>query len=87
VSVALIPIGAYKPEWFMSPIHCSPIEAVQIHFDLNASQSIATHFGTFALADDGEEEPIHELHRALEKTQLSRDKFLVLKEGEGRVFH
>jgi L-ascorbate metabolism protein UlaG (beta-lactamase superfamily) len=86
VSVALIPIGAYKPQWFMSPIHCSPAEAVQIHFDLNATQSIATHFGTFALADDGEEEPIKDLQQALQKFQLSTEKFLVLKEGEGKVF-
>lgn len=86
VSVALIPIGAYKPTWFMSPIHCSPAEAVQIHFDVMASQSIATHFGTFPLADDGEDEPIHELRKALKQSNLPSDKFLILKEGEGSVF-
>lgn len=86
VSVALIPIGAYKPEWFMSPIHCSPDEAVKIHFDLNAHQSIATHFGTFALADDGEIEPVQDLHHALKKFGLTTDKFLVLSEGEMKGF-
>lgn len=86
VSVALIPIGAFQPTWFMSPIHCSPSEAVQIHFDVMASQSIATHFGTFPLADDGEDEPIQELQKAMNQTNLSPDKFLVLKEGEGRLF-
>lgn len=86
VSVALIPIGAYKPRWFMSPIHCSPAEAVQIHFDVMAAHSIATHFGTFPLADDGEEEPISELILAMQKVNLSSDRFLVLKEGEGRFF-
>lgn len=86
VSVALIPIGAYKPTWFMSPIHCSPAEAVKIHFDVMASQSIATHFGTFPLADDGEDEPTYELSKALKQSNLSPHKFLMLKEGEGRVF-
>jgi L-ascorbate metabolism protein UlaG (beta-lactamase superfamily) len=86
ISVALIPIGAYKPAWFMSPIHCSPAEAVQIHFDVNAAQSIATHFGTFPLADDGEFEPAIELAEAMKKSNLVADKFLVLKEGEGRLF-
>lgn len=86
ISVALIPIGAFKPVWFMSPIHCSPAQAVQIHFDVNASQSIATHFGTFPLADDGEDEPISELKDAMIKLKLATDKFLVLKEGEGRLF-
>jgi L-ascorbate metabolism protein UlaG (beta-lactamase superfamily) len=86
VSVALIPIGAYKPTWFMSPIHCSPSEAIQIHFDVGASQSIATHFGTFPLADDGEHEPVHELINAMKVVNLSSDRFLILKEGEGRIF-
>lgn len=70
----------------MSPIHCSPAEAVQIHFDVNSAQSIATHFGTFPLADDGEHEPINELHRALETAKLDKEKFVALKEGEGRSF-
>jgi len=86
VSVALIPIGAYKPTWFMSPIHCSPAEAVQIHLDVKAAQSIATHFGTFALADDGEVEPVNELRVAVKEARLTQDSFLVLKEGEGRLF-
>lgn len=86
ISVALIPIGAFKPAWFMSPIHCSPAQAVQIHFDVNASQSIATHFGTFPLADDGEDEPTTELIQAMKEAELATEKFLVLKEGEGRLF-
>ena len=86
VSVALIPIGAYKPTWFMSPIHCSPAEAIQIHFDVKASRSIATHFGTFPLADDGEEDPITELRNCLKNSNLSEDQFLILKEGEGQLF-
>jgi L-ascorbate metabolism protein UlaG (beta-lactamase superfamily) len=86
VSVALIPIGAYQPTWFMSPIHCSPAQAVNIHFDVNAAQSIATHFGTFPLADDGEDDPILELAKAITQSSLTPEKFLVLKEGEGRLF-
>lgn len=86
ISVALIPIGAYQPTWFMSPIHCSPAEAVQIHYDVNAVQSIATHFGTFPLADDGEDEPVSELMQAMQHTHLPSDKFLVMKEGEARLF-
>ena len=86
VSVALIPIGAFKPTWFMSPIHCSPAEAIQIHFDVMATRSIATHFGTFPLADDGEDDPIIELRNCLKNSNLSEDQFLILKEGEGQLF-
>jgi len=59
--IALLPIGAYKPEWFMSPVHMSPQEAIQAHDILGAKESIATHFGTFALAMDGQDEPVREL--------------------------
>jgi len=51
--LALLPIGAYKPEWFMSPQHMGPPEALEAARILEASSSIGLHFGTFNLADDG----------------------------------
>jgi L-ascorbate metabolism protein UlaG (beta-lactamase superfamily) len=84
--VALIPIGAYKPEWFMSPIHVSPEEAVKIHLDVKSSASIATHFGTFPLADDGYEDPVRDLKTALAKFNLNEEAFVALKEGEVKIF-
>jgi L-ascorbate metabolism protein UlaG (beta-lactamase superfamily) len=86
IDVALVPIGAFKPEWFMSPIHCSPEEAVRIHQDVKARRSIATHFGTFPLADDGMLDPVTELQKALARQNLSSDHFLILKEGETKQF-
>jgi L-ascorbate metabolism protein UlaG (beta-lactamase superfamily) len=86
IHVALVPIGAYKPQWFMSPIHCSPEEAVKIHLDVKANVSIADHYGTFPLADDGEEDPRDELGKALDKFNLSTDDFLMLKEGQPKMF-
>lgn len=81
VRIALLPIGAYKPEWFMSPIHISPEEAVKIHKELKAETSIAMHFGTFALADDGQDEPIQELEKARKKYGIQPQEFMILKEG------
>jgi len=86
IHVAILPIGAYKPRWFMSPIHTSPEEAIKIHFDLQAKKSIASHFGTFTLADEGEEEMYNDLKKALEENKLSGKIFLVMKEGEGIDF-
>jgi L-ascorbate metabolism protein UlaG (beta-lactamase superfamily) len=86
IEVSLIPIGAYKPAWFMSPIHVSPEEAVQIHLDVRSKVSIATHFGTFPLADDGYDEPVNDLKLALAKHNLTTDDFIAMKEGEARVF-
>jgi L-ascorbate metabolism protein UlaG (beta-lactamase superfamily) len=80
--LAVLPIGAYKPEWFMGPIHQSPAEAVQAAIDLGANFAVPMHYGTFALADDGEGEPLAELKAAMEKTPGSN--FVVVGFGEGR---
>jgi len=86
IQVALIPIGAYKPQWFMSPIHCSPAEAVQIHIELTSQKSIAAHFGTFPLADEGQDEPLNDLRQALQEKNINPEDFIALKEGEGKLF-
>lgn len=70
----------------MSPIHTSPEESVKIHRDVGSQTSIAMHFGTFPLADEGQDEPVNDLSRAIAKFQLGPDEFVVLKEGEARIF-
>jgi L-ascorbate metabolism protein UlaG (beta-lactamase superfamily) len=84
VRLAILPIGAYRPEWFMSPVHISPKEAVQLHQRLQARKSVAIHFGTFPLADDGETEPQEELNRQMDAAGVSPDAFWILNFGEGR---
>jgi L-ascorbate metabolism protein UlaG (beta-lactamase superfamily) len=58
--LALIPIGAYAPRWFMSSQHTDPNEAVQIMEDLEAARAVGIHWGVFQLTDEGRDEP-HEL--------------------------
>jgi L-ascorbate metabolism protein UlaG (beta-lactamase superfamily) len=55
--LALLPIGAYEPRWFMSPVHMAPEQAVRAHEILGAKTSVAIHHGTFQLADDGIDAP------------------------------
>jgi L-ascorbate metabolism protein UlaG (beta-lactamase superfamily) len=80
--LALLPIGAYLPRWFMSPVHMGPDEAVRAHQALKASASLGIHIGTFALADDGEDEPVEELKEELKKAGIPGDRFRALKPGE-----
>jgi len=82
IKVALIPIGAYLPHWFMSPIHISPEEAVRVHLDVNAERSVGMHFGTFPLADDGQDRPVTDLKAALSDLQVDEEAFMVLEEGQ-----
>ncbi len=81
-ALSLIPIGAYNPKWFMSSIHVSPAEALQIHRDVQSRKSIAIHFGTFPLADDGQEEPVNDLQKARKEQGIFAEEFMVMKEGE-----
>lgn len=55
--LALIPIGAYAPRWFMCEQHCDPSEAVRIHLDLGATRSLGMHWGAFPLTDEARDEP------------------------------
>jgi L-ascorbate metabolism protein UlaG (beta-lactamase superfamily) len=82
IRLAFIPIGAYKPEWFMAPIHTSPADALRIHNEIVSPVSIGMHFGTFPLADDGMEEPVNELLKLKEQKGIGKDEFMILQEGE-----
>lgn len=86
MDLSLIPIGAYLPKWFMSPIHVSPIESVLIHQDVGSKQSIAMHFGTFPLADDGPQRPINELKENLAAHGIDENQFIAPEEGISYIY-
>jgi L-ascorbate metabolism protein UlaG (beta-lactamase superfamily) len=82
IDLALLPIGAYEPRWFMKDIHMNPAEAVQAHLDLAARQSIAMHFGRFQLTPEGIDEPVRELANALRERGVSAERFRTPESGE-----
>lgn len=86
VDLALIPIGAYEPRWFMRGQHVDPEEAVEIHIELEAKKSIAMHWGTFQLTDEGRMEPVEGLRKALATLGLAQDSFVALEPGGGLEF-
>ena len=79
--LALIPIGAYEPRWFMSEAHMNPAEAVRVHGIVGARLSIAMHWGTFPLTDEAREAPPLALAAALAEARVSPDAFRVLAFG------
>ncbi|NBV21659.1 MAG: MBL fold metallo-hydrolase [Proteobacteria bacterium] len=83
--LAMIPIGAYQPRWFMHPMHVNPAEAVQIHLDVRSRQSVACHWGTFALTDEPLDEPPRHLAAALALHQIPPETFRALAFGEALV--
>jgi L-ascorbate metabolism protein UlaG (beta-lactamase superfamily) len=87
IDLALLPIGAYEPRWFMKDIHMNPAEAVQAHLDLAARQSIAMHYGTFQLTPEGIEEPVRELEKALRERGVPADRFGTVEVGESVSLH
>ena len=82
--VALLPIGAYEPRWFMAAVHMDPAEAVQAHLTLGARRSVGMHFGTFQLTDEAIDAPLRGLKEACR--QSSVDSFETLGFGETAVF-
>ncbi|HEY1998424.1 MBL fold metallo-hydrolase [Paraburkholderia sp.] len=82
--IALLPIGAYEPRWFMSNQHVNPAEAVKIHRDIGARRSLGIHWGTFELTDEALDEPPRSLARERSAAGLSNDDFFMLAIGETR---
>lgn len=83
-NVALLPIGAYEPRWFMKDHHMNPEDAVLAHKDLEAKRSFGMHFGTFQLTDEGIDQPAKDLTEAKTKHALADEAFQVLEFGETR---
>ncbi len=85
VDLALLPIGAYEPRWFMATMHMNPSDAVQAHGDLRARHSAAMHWGTFRLTDEAIEDPLRMLELARDRVGVSSEIFRILAHGESWV--
>lgn len=80
--IALLPIGAYLPRWFMKDVHVNPEEAVQAHIDLRSELSVGMHFGTFQLTYEGRDQPGIDLGKALRNANIPEEQFLVPSPGQ-----
>jgi L-ascorbate metabolism protein UlaG (beta-lactamase superfamily) len=80
--LAILPIGAYEPRWFMRDQHMNPSDAVKALADCGAPQALAHHHGTFQLTDEAIDAPAIALAEALEEAEVPREKFAALKPGQ-----
>ncbi len=79
--VALIPIGAYAPRWFMADQHVDPAEAVRIFRDVQAGRALGIHWGTFQLTDEAREAPVAALDAALADAAIPPERFVAARPG------
>ncbi|MDX8443735.1 MBL fold metallo-hydrolase [Mesorhizobium australafricanum] len=80
--LAILPIGAYEPRWFMAPQHQNPKEAVQGMKLCKAAFAAGCHWGTFHLTDEPVDEPAAKLAEALAAEGLPPEQFRALRPGE-----
>ena len=80
--LAILPIGAYEPRWFMRDQHMNPSDAAQALQDCGAQAALAHHHGTFQLTDEAIDAPAIGLGEALDEAKIPRKRFAVLKPGQ-----
>lgn len=88
--VALMPIGAYEPRWFMHTMHMDPEEAVRAFGELNAGARgkravmVGMHWGTFKLTDEALDEPPERARAAWARTAAPAEDLWILPHGGTR---
>jgi L-ascorbate metabolism protein UlaG (beta-lactamase superfamily) len=80
--LAILPIGAYEPRWFMRDQHMNPAESVQAFLDSGAELALGHHYGTFQLTDEAIDAPLAALADALGHAGIPTERFRILRPGQ-----
>jgi L-ascorbate metabolism protein UlaG (beta-lactamase superfamily) len=80
--LAILPIGAYEPRWFMRDQHMNPAESVQAFVDCGAEFALGHHYGTFQLTDEPIDAPLVALADALKVAGIPAERFRTLRPGQ-----
>jgi L-ascorbate metabolism protein UlaG (beta-lactamase superfamily) len=80
--LAILPIGAYEPRWFMGDQHMNPAEAVRAFQTCGAELALGHHYGTFQLTDEPFDAPEQALETARIDADISPEQFRLLKPGQ-----
>ena len=82
IRLAILPIGAYEPRWFMRSAHMNPAESVQAFIDCGAELALGHHYGTFQLTDEAIDAPLVALAEALQTAGIPAGRFRTLRPGQ-----
>jgi len=82
IDVAMLPIGAYEPRWFMKGQHMNPNDAARAFAALGAARCVAMHWGTFKLTDEPTGEPPLAARAEWHAAKLDEDRLLIPAVGE-----
>ncbi|GGO36358.1 membrane protein [Streptomyces lasiicapitis] len=85
IDLALLPIGAYEPRWWLRDVHCDPEEAVRAARDVGARRMAPMHWGTFLLSAEPVLQPLTRVRDAWARAGLSRGDLWDLPVGGSRV--
>ncbi|MGE0765490.1 MAG: MBL fold metallo-hydrolase [Hyphomicrobiaceae bacterium] len=80
--LALIPIGAYEPRWFMQGQHMNPADAVEALRLCGAEMALGHHWGTFQLTTEPHDQPLADLQTARARAGMSNDRFQAMRPGQ-----
>jgi L-ascorbate metabolism protein UlaG (beta-lactamase superfamily) len=82
IDLALLPIGAYEPRWFMRDQHMNPDDAVQALTLCGAKRAVGHHWGTFKLTNEAVDAPKLDLAAALTARGIDAARFAALHPGD-----
>ncbi|HTY42080.1 MAG TPA: MBL fold metallo-hydrolase [Thermoanaerobaculia bacterium] len=82
IRLALLPIGGFKPVWYMHEHHLGPADAIRVQRVLGASTTVPMHFGTFPNGDEAEGEAVETLRALIARDPVDACDFEVLENGQ-----
>ncbi len=92
IDVAILPIGAYEPRWFMGSVHMNPEDCMKAVAQLKTAQNgrrlvmAAAHWGTFKLTDEPMDEPPARMRQEWRASGSDNNDLWIMRHGETRVF-
>jgi len=88
--LAILPIGAYEPRWFMGSVHMNPEDCMKAMSQLVSRQSgrrlimAAAHWGTFKLTDEPMDEPPARMRELWQSAPFDAKDLWIMRHGETR---